>query len=599
MFIKKLFLFFLFLFILPKTVLSAENFLVSSEVTYDVLAESSTKVSHKILITNTKTEVHATDYTLTLSGANISKVSAYDSASEFETEVTELNGKTSIKVIFKNPVVGEGASREFWVDYINTAVVNKNGDIREINIPRLANESSYDAYLVRLKIPTSFGTAAYISPSPDNSLASQESITYYFDKTVLNKAGVTAAFGESQIFSFDLTYHLQNPLALPTVIDIALPPDTSSQKIVYDSLSPLPDNVYQDGDGNWLAKYTLAPRERVDVRALGTARIFATPWRKYNLTAEERAINLRATKYWQVDSPDIKALAMELKTPRAIYDYVVSTLSYDYEKISQGTDRLGAVEALNNPSGAICTEFTDVFITLARAAGIPAREVNGYAHTDNKTLQPLALVADVLHAWPEYWDDEKSIWVPVDPTWGDTTGGIDYFDKLDMKHLAFVMHGANPESPIPPGSYKLGANPQKDVFVSLGESTEEKSVKPEITLSQKNTVPFSGIKLRVNISNNSGVALYDKSAQLFFDGQMQYERALNVLLPYETKIIEFSIPYGFLGNNTPREVTLLSGDEKFVFNPDKNPAIIRDLASMGFIIIVIAVIAFLIFRKKK
>jgi len=52
-------------------------------------------------------------------------------------------------------------------------------------------------------------------------------------------------------------------------------------------------------------------------------------------------------------------------------------------------------------------EFTDLFIALSRAAGIPAREINGFAYTDDIRLRPLDLVTDMLHAWPEYYDEEK------------------------------------------------------------------------------------------------------------------------------------------------------------------------------------------------
>lgn len=586
------------IFLAPKTVFSADNFFVSSEVTYDVGADDSAKVHHKITITNEATEIHATDYTLTLSGANISNVVAFDENKDFETEVATSGGNTTVKVLFPDAVVGEGAEREFQIEYVNHAIVTKNGSIREIKIPRLANESTYDSYLVRLKLPSSLGSPAYISPEPDNRLTTSTGTTYYFDKTILNKAGVTAAFGESQIFSFDLTYHLQNPLAISTNMEIALPPDTSFQKVFFNTISPVPDDVKEDADGNWIAIYKLGARERLDVRALGSAQIFSSPWKTGFLSESEKESNLRPTKYWQSDSAEIKELAAQLKTPRAIYDYVVDTLSYDYNKITQGTDRLGALGVLNTPKGAICTEFTDLFIAIARAAGIPAREVNGFAYTDNATLQPLSLVADVLHAWPEYWDEERSVWVPVDPTWGNTTGGIDYFTYPDMKHFSFVMHGVSPESPIPAGSYKLGPNPQKDVFVSLGETPEQINIKPEIFLAQRNTLPFNGLKLKVNIKNPSGVALYNQNLKLLFDGKAQYEKDVPIVLPYETRAVEFSIPYGLLGRNTPNEAIVLFGEEKLVFTPDKKPAIIRDLASLAFIIVSLSVITFLILRKK-
>ncbi|GAI19887.1 unnamed protein product, partial [marine sediment metagenome] len=68
---------------------------------------------------------------------------------------------------------------------------------------------------------------------------------------------------------------------------------------------------------------------------------------------------------------------------------------------------MGALKALNSKNPVVCMEFTDLFIALCRAAGIPVREVNGYAHTNNPKLRPLSLTLDVLHAWPEYYDENK------------------------------------------------------------------------------------------------------------------------------------------------------------------------------------------------
>ena len=112
---------------------------------------------------------------------------------------------------------------------------------------------------------------------------------------------------------------------------------------------------------------------------------------------------------------------------------------------------MGALSALNNPTSAVCLEFTDLFVALSRAAGIPAREIDGYAYTNNAHDRPLSLTEDVLHAWPEYYDFDKKAWIMVDPTWGNTTGGIDYFNALDFDHIAFVIKGENSGYPIPAG----------------------------------------------------------------------------------------------------------------------------------------------------
>lgn len=576
------------IFLAPATASASGNFLLASEATYRVIDAEEVQVIHQISLTNTKTEIYATDYTLALKGAKPTEITASDAGQALQTELSYDGDVALVKVVFNRPVVGVGQRRDFSVEYKEHSIVETTGEVKEINIPRLADEEEFESYQLRLIIPNTFGEASYLSPEPDNKLVVASETTYYFDKSKLQKAGVTAAFGDFQVFSFDLTYHLQNPLAIGTKMEIALPPDTAFQKVAFESLNPAPDSIHQDEDGNWIAVFGLRARERLDVRAIGSAQIYASALKKDVLTDKYREENLSATEFWQVDDPRIKKLAAELKTPKAIFDYVVESLSYNYDKVTEGPLRLGALGALDNPSRAICTEFTDLFVAIARAAGIPAREVNGYAYTDNSSLKPLSLVADVLHAWPEYWDVTAEIWRPVDPTWTKTTGGIDYFSKLDMRHMTFVIHGADSVLPIPPGSYKLGSNPQKDVYVSFGDLIPAQT-RASVSISQKTTLPFQGVSLYVDVANPGPSALYNQNVEIYFDEKVNYKDRIDVILPYEKKSLQFTVPYGFMGSQMPRSAKIRVGDSESSYSTDKQPAVYRDLFS-----ILVTVILFLL-----
>ena len=62
-----------------------------------------------------------------------------------------------------------------------------------------------------------------------------------------------------------------------------------------------------------------------------------------------------------------------------------------------------------------CTEFADLYTTLARAVGLPARTVVGLAY---RAAASGAGGAFALHAWNEVVID--GVWRGVDPTWGQT-----------------------------------------------------------------------------------------------------------------------------------------------------------------------------------
>ncbi|HRN96482.1 MAG TPA: transglutaminase family protein, partial [Candidatus Levybacteria bacterium] len=244
-------------------------------------------------------------------------------------------------------------------------------------------------------------------------------------------------------------------------------------------------------------------------------------------------------QYWELQSNEVKDAIKDLESPRDIYEYVVKTLSYNYDKVTGDNTRIGAKDTLKNPTNAVCLEFTDLFVALARAKGIPARSIEGYAHTENDRLRPLSLVKDVLHAWPEYYDDKKKAWVMVDPTWGNTTGGTDYFDVFDFDHIVFVKKGLDSKYPIPAGGYKFEAD-TKDIDLQFAKKEEfEKTsfVSVNTTLPEHVLSAFPA-RGHVVIQNTGNAVLRDKSVKILTDLPLsQNEFDIEVLPPYGKMVV--------------------------------------------------------------
>ena len=180
---------------------------------------------------------------------------------------------------------------------------------------------------------------------------------------------------------------------------------------------------------------------------------------------------------------------------------------YDFGRINSGLGRYGAANALDNPASALCTEFSDIFIALSRAAGVPARLIEGYAYTANASLRPLGL-KNILHAWPEYYDQEQNLWRPVDPTWGNTTGGVDFFNQTDLNHFALVILGRDSQSPLPPD----------DVRISFGKVS---ALLPEIELKLDLPVQAMAgttINGKLTVSNPGQAAVYRLPVNLSASG---------------------------------------------------------------------------------
>ena len=380
------------------------------------------------------------------------------------------------------------------------------------------------------------------------------------------------------MFDFSLTYKVKNSQNREAWTEVALPPDTARQKVFYRLISPTPANVRIDEDGNWLARFNVQKGEILEVKAEGSVQIYADKHKQYDWKEPaDWGIYLAPTAYWQSEDEKIKELARTLGTTEKIYDFVVKTLNYDYERIRQGAERLGGRLALEHPDAAICTEFADLFVSLARAAGIPAREVEGYAYTTNPQVQPLSLLSDVLHAWPEYWDNQKHEWVPVDPTWEKTTGGVDYFSNFGLDHFTFAIHGVDPTLPLPAGSYKQEGLTKKDVVVSFGK--QPLPVRVELATSVK--IAASGIfgrnfKIEANIQNKGGVAQYNLPIEVSVSGIVLNKNkgdSIKQIPPYGyvTEEVEGYLPWTLLLPPGKIAVVLKAGEQQVeTYLPQRN-----------------------------
>lgn len=473
-------LFLLFFYLHPFPVFASENFTTSYDATYTISPTGTTHAVFTIDLTNKTGQFAASTYKMQTGFLHILNVKASDSYGPLDVVVEQNDTKSTIGIVFTKWVAGKNNTHTFTITFDTDEITRKLGNVWEINIPGTAKEETFKKFGVHVLIPREFGFPTYTKPVviPSKKTPNQ----YDFTKEQLGKSGISFAFGKEQLYHLNLTYHLKNTNLFPVHTEIALPPDTNYQRVFLEKIESKPEEIYTDSDGNWLARYYLLPSETKDIQVLGRARVSLLP-QEEELSPQQIKDYTKPEKYWQADNPKIKELAASLKTPSAIYEYVVKNLTYDFSRVTNNKERLGAIGTLLNKQSAVCLEFTDLFIALSRAAGIPARAINGYAYTENPKERPLSLLRDVLHAWPEYYDSQLKKWIMVDPTWGNTTGGIDYFNTFDVDHISFAIKGNRSDYPIPAGGYKITKNiDTKDVLV-------------EFTQADWNVIPQFNLKL--------------------------------------------------------------------------------------------------------
>ena len=538
--VKVIFVAFFLIFLAPKSTFAASNAAATSsfstdyDVTYKVLDDATTHINFDIVLTNNTTQYYASSYSIQVGFKDIENVKASDPDGPIIPYITKNEDGEEIELTFNKRVVGINNKLNFNLFFDTKSVAKQIGRIWEVNIPGLAQQSNFQSFNVHVRTPDSFGDPSYIKPE----IAFSNKNNLDFTKEQLGNSGVYIGFGDFQIYKFNLTYHLENPNLFKVKTEIAIPPSTNYQDIEIEDISPKPLNVVVDRDGNWLAQYQLVHSQKIDVIVKGKAKVTLLP-KKETITNEKINFYLKEQPYWEVLNVDIKNLARTLKTPYAIYEYLVKNLTYDFSRVTERKGRLGAANVLKDPKSAVCLEFTDLFVALARAAGIPARGIDGFAYTQNPKERPLSLVKDVLHAWPEFYDFDRQTWIMVDPTWGNTTRGLDYFNTLDFDHFAFVIKGENSSYPVPAGGYKLEEDElSKDVIVGFGENFDE--ITPKLILTESfSDSNFSGLPIngQIKIKNAGQYILESQTVTV----------SSNFLTPtHQEFLIDKIPPFGFL-----------------------------------------------------
>ena len=117
-----------------------------------------------------------------------------------------------------------------------------------------------------------------------------------------------------------------------------------------------------------------------------------------------------ATSFWPADDPSIVALAKKITEGNAsndakaiaILQWLTPGQNLKYSGVTGS--RWGTTKVLKQGFGH-CWDFSDCFVTLARAAGVPSRQVAGWLYGSSG------------HVWAEFYREGKG-WQQVDPTGG-------------------------------------------------------------------------------------------------------------------------------------------------------------------------------------
>ncbi|MFZ2025712.1 MAG: transglutaminase domain-containing protein [Microgenomates group bacterium] len=558
-----------------------------------------TKTAYTIKLTNLQPDLIIKKYTLSFPKSfGIGNMSAKDDKGTIIPLITEKERSIEVSFELNSPVAGLNEVNTLYLDFLQKNIFRSKGTIWEVFIPTIENKAD-DVYAIAVYLPPGkHKKLSLAKPSPD---------VVSFDKVVWNRnvgKSIYAVFGETQNYSIDLTYHLTNPNIYRVYTDISFPPDTLYQQIVVSSISPKPDSVFTDTDGNFMGRYTLNPKEEKTVVFKGAARVSTQPRSEYKAYAKNQFESQQKTlfnahRYWKLDNET----PIQSSSIYDHYDYTVKTLAYNFNRVITGNSRMGASEALRFPDQAVCTEYSDLLIASARQRGLFVREIQGFAFANEQELRPVQQdTSDILHSWVEYYDTKKDIWIPVDPTWEDTSG-IDYFNSFDFNHIVFAIHGKKADYPFPAGSYRSTFE-GKDVRVEPVATTAEIVTSLSGDLSSVALPQQSdAFGVELVIRNSGNISQWDIPLTINIKNASLQKKSLNVvhLFPGEEKkeMIVFTPKGSLLSQDVTIEV--LQNGKILAAKIIKVPTIVTTVKNNLFPLVLIGVgiiiIIFLVIKK--
>ncbi len=535
-----LLVFFIFYILVPVTL--AQDFRNDYQVEY-FLSESEnrlkTKVNFNVKITNFRSDLYVKQFSIGFPKSfTVRDLKVSDDRGSLTPQVDLTQEFTKITLEFSSPNTGKNSVNNLNLEFNQENLFSVNGNVWEVIIPTIENKKQGD-YKIIVHLPENSDKKISISkPKPDTVSGNTVIWNNPSTKTVY------AVFGDTQYYKTELAYRIKNNKLVPVYTDIAFPPDTLWQKIYLDKISPPPDKILVDEDSNYLGRYYLNPTEAKTILFTGTIAVFSKLRQDMvsqirNKFLSQKKYLLAEPKFWKISEKNLTAdIPLNIED---VYNFVTNKLKYDYNKIKAGNKRLGADEVLKNPEKAVCMEFTDLFIAIARSKGIYSREIEGYGFSQDPQLRPLSLVSDILHSWPEYYDVQSDFWVPVDPTW-ENTSGIDYFSSFDLNHIAFVIHGKDPEYPLPAGTYKIQDSRDISITATNIIPSERLSFKLNHSSFPKQINDSQTYQAKIELTNTGNAYYWGKnipvdSANLQVDPASLY---LSPLAPYEKKVFILS-----------------------------------------------------------
>lgn len=297
-----------------------------------------------------------------------------------------------------------------------------------------------------LKVKVIDGYAAFLVPPDKDSVSKQASLindkSKIFSTSLNDNYDIGFYIAGSKIYIYKLpdTYqHLQLNLCDTDNNVVFKTLYSSAQRAVYYDTSRLKDGNYYlqlyryDSDGLYISDIVGSLSPEITVLK-GNAEfaepvVYRTNMRMYNPLEKVKDDYLQPEQNIESDDNTIISTANEITAglnddyskALAIHDWVANNIYYDSslaesKDVDYRTYKASAKVVLKEKTG-VCAGIANLYASLLRASGIPAKKINGYAlESDNiHWSEGLYEGEDSNHSWNEVYVGDR--WMLVDTTW--------------------------------------------------------------------------------------------------------------------------------------------------------------------------------------
>ncbi|MEX0748812.1 MAG: transglutaminase-like domain-containing protein [Candidatus Saccharimonadales bacterium] len=532
----------------PVTVVAAsEDFDFSINHQFEV-SDSTVGVRHDIEVNNkSQTGLETVEFALPVGvasditvrygdGANIPFSSVLKSSSSGGVEFEH----TSLVLDFPRTNDGLNKSWNFTVAYSTSEGRHINGESRVLLWPFLDGRLQAE-WSATVDVPQEWPLLNY---QPELDITTVGSDTQFrFNGSDYPGDVLGLSFGADMLHTLSYSQRLSNRSLLPRVMSVILPLDLHSQSVQLEDLSPRPNRMRVDGDGNVIAYYRLWPFQsktvsysaQVSSRQL---RYDTTKAGDITTTPDDLRDYTLGGKYWSTQGTAGEQATQLIDTETNAWNNILRIVTYVQDEVRYNpelTARLSADKVLEAGEGN-AENLADTLLTMLRSQGIAARLIYG-------PVLPSTGLSDEakFHTWVEAYVPEAG-WVHLDPIWARLFGSS---GSISSDRIGFLSVSHDDQS----GLYHSLAD---TIRIAPAETALEETAPADLLdLSAERYVVLPGLMFDTQrVENRSGRIVDDVTLE---------DTALGSLAPLQS----LSVRSWQLGGWSPQTITATVGELEF------------------------------------